>query len=304
MDRCPEDRVVEVLEAVNLLMAYPLFVVIVGVDPRWVKNALIKKHQLHFTKGDEEDKKQLIDASSYLEKIFQVPFNLKAAEDTSVKNMIKSLLQSKTPITTATSTTAESDISKDDKTTTKPIKNQDLTEEEKLSNTDTKTTDTTKVKKQEHIETTESFKPIEFSEKEIELLQEMSIIVGPSPRAIKRFINIYRIVKAHENFGYTNDEDIHEMLAVMFLLALPIGKHKGLATSFFTYVTNIGQAKSTITYYFNNTTSNISDGLHTNLKTDLKEKIIASNIRDILNIKREVFTKHLTFIKRFAYTDF
>ena len=37
LDRCPEERVVEVLEAVNLLMAFPLFIVIVGVDPRWVK---------------------------------------------------------------------------------------------------------------------------------------------------------------------------------------------------------------------------------------------------------------------------
>lgn len=36
LDRCPPKRVVEVLEAVHLLLAFPLFVVVVGVDVRWV----------------------------------------------------------------------------------------------------------------------------------------------------------------------------------------------------------------------------------------------------------------------------
>ena len=33
LDRCPPDRVVQVLEAVQLLLAVPLFVVVVAVDP-------------------------------------------------------------------------------------------------------------------------------------------------------------------------------------------------------------------------------------------------------------------------------
>ncbi|WP_299221901.1 P-loop NTPase fold protein [uncultured Aquimarina sp.] len=305
LDRCPEDRVVEVLEAVNLLMAYPLFVVIVGVDPRWVKNALIKKHRLHFTKDDDDSQKQLIDASSYLEKIFQVPFNLKAAEDTSVKNMIKTLLQSKTSNTTSAAESTKANVPADKKATTKPIKESDTAVEETTIDSGSKETIAKPpVKKSEIIETSESFEPIEFSEKEIELLQEMSIIIGPSPRAIKRFINIYRIVKAHENFGYTNDKDKQEMLAVMFLLALPIGKYKELAITFFAYVTHTNQSQTTIISYFNNTTINKPDEINTNLQTDVREKIIESNIKDILNIKRDVFHKHLPFIKRFAFTGF
>ena len=40
LDRCPADRVVEVLEAVHLLLALDLFVVVVGVDPRWLLGSL------------------------------------------------------------------------------------------------------------------------------------------------------------------------------------------------------------------------------------------------------------------------
>src|SRR6202012_1048688 len=96
LDRCPEENVVQVLEAVNLLMAYRLFIVVVGVDQRWVKNALVKKHFLQFSKrinegGDVNDNLDKIEPSDYLEKIFQVPFHLKNASDTTVKQMIGKL---------------------------------------------------------------------------------------------------------------------------------------------------------------------------------------------------------------------
>ena len=80
LDRCEEKRVVEVLEAVNLLMAFPLFIVVVGVDPRWVKIALEAKYQKQFTLKTEEEGLR-VSPSNYLEKIFQIPFRLKSAED-------------------------------------------------------------------------------------------------------------------------------------------------------------------------------------------------------------------------------
>jgi hypothetical protein len=36
LDRCPPERVVKVLQAVHLLLAFPLFVVVVAVDARWL----------------------------------------------------------------------------------------------------------------------------------------------------------------------------------------------------------------------------------------------------------------------------
>ena len=45
LDRCPPDRVVQVLEAVQLLLAVPLFVVVVAVDPRWLLRSLTVHYQ-------------------------------------------------------------------------------------------------------------------------------------------------------------------------------------------------------------------------------------------------------------------
>jgi hypothetical protein len=45
LDRCPPAKVLEVLEAVHLLLALELFVVVVGVDPRWLRNSLRHQYQ-------------------------------------------------------------------------------------------------------------------------------------------------------------------------------------------------------------------------------------------------------------------
>ncbi|MBD9650044.1 TIR domain-containing protein [Ensifer sp. ENS09] len=42
VDRCPPEMVVEILQAVHLLLAYKLFVVIVSVDPRWLQIAWLE----------------------------------------------------------------------------------------------------------------------------------------------------------------------------------------------------------------------------------------------------------------------
>jgi hypothetical protein len=52
LDRCRSEQVVEGLEAVHLLLAFPLFVVIVGVDARWLEQSLLEfyKDKLSDTK--------------------------------------------------------------------------------------------------------------------------------------------------------------------------------------------------------------------------------------------------------------
>lgn len=80
LDRCPADRVVEVLKLVHLLLAFPLFVCVAAVDPRWVTRCL------HQAPGliDTADRSDLADevgipatATDYLEKIFQIPLWLR-----------------------------------------------------------------------------------------------------------------------------------------------------------------------------------------------------------------------------------
>ncbi|MCI0429804.1 MAG: hypothetical protein L0210_04575, partial [Rhodospirillales bacterium] len=43
LDRCPPAKVVEVLQAIHLLLYFPLFIVVVAVDARWVSRSLKKQ---------------------------------------------------------------------------------------------------------------------------------------------------------------------------------------------------------------------------------------------------------------------
>ena len=82
LDRCPPTRVVEVLQATHLLLALPLFVVVVGVDPRWLFGSLQRHYHALLQPqdpGQTADGDMLHLASTpqdYLEKIFQIPFAL------------------------------------------------------------------------------------------------------------------------------------------------------------------------------------------------------------------------------------
>ena len=85
LDRCQTSRVVEVLEAVHMLLAFPLFVVVVAVDPRWLRSSLEAQypHLLGLNADRDEEKRELLRNSTtqdYLEKIFQVPLNLSRIE--------------------------------------------------------------------------------------------------------------------------------------------------------------------------------------------------------------------------------
>ena len=74
LDRCPPRRVVEVLQAVHLLLSFPVFAVVVAVDPRWLSRSL----QQHY-RGLIEGRGSGADASTaqdYLEKIFQIPYRV------------------------------------------------------------------------------------------------------------------------------------------------------------------------------------------------------------------------------------
>ena len=82
LDRCPPSRVVEVLQAMHLLLALPLFVVVVGVDPRWLLRSL-QRHYRALLSGVTAERAESGDVShwastpqNYLEKIFQIPFAL------------------------------------------------------------------------------------------------------------------------------------------------------------------------------------------------------------------------------------
>ncbi|MFD4639086.1 P-loop NTPase fold protein [Lentzea sp. NPDC058436] len=80
LDRCPPHVVIKVLEAVHLLLAQPVFVVVVAVDPRWLLRAL----EQHYPE-------MLDDPVDYLEKIFQVSFALRPMQGQGFRRLVADL---------------------------------------------------------------------------------------------------------------------------------------------------------------------------------------------------------------------
>jgi len=78
LDRCRPAHVVNMLEAVHLLLALDLFVVVVAVDARWLTRALeVYYHDLlGGADGKERDGLRASTPQSYLEKIFQITYAL------------------------------------------------------------------------------------------------------------------------------------------------------------------------------------------------------------------------------------
>lgn len=94
LDRCPAERVVEVLEAVHLLMASSLFVVVVAVDPRWLLSSLERHYSKELTVAGSN--RWSPTPQDYLEKIFQIPFMLPSMEDDGFRRLIESSIQVRT----------------------------------------------------------------------------------------------------------------------------------------------------------------------------------------------------------------
>src|SRR5262249_8266918 len=97
LDRCHPDKVVEVLQAVHLLLAFDLFAVVVAVDPRWLERSLYRAYlpELagHVSAARIRADDRLIEFSpqNYLEKIFQIPFSLATMAETGYTDLIDRL---------------------------------------------------------------------------------------------------------------------------------------------------------------------------------------------------------------------
>ena len=93
LDRCEPETVIKVLEAVHLFLASPLFVVVLGVDPRWLFSSIMN-HFPTLMKSDKlfSDQLKVSTPEEYLEKIFQIPIWLNTPTNDSVERLISSII--------------------------------------------------------------------------------------------------------------------------------------------------------------------------------------------------------------------
>ncbi len=95
LDRCQPDQVVRVLQAVHLLLAFKLFVVVVAVDARWLQHSLQQTFRhggAWSTVGERAVQHELaFSPQNYLEKIFQIPVALEAMSPAGYRRLIEDL---------------------------------------------------------------------------------------------------------------------------------------------------------------------------------------------------------------------
>lgn len=215
LDRCPPDRVVDVLEAVHLLLSFKLFVVVVGVDARWVSRSLKKRYPSLLSENvavdleSEADKqvttghavRQEASSHDYLEKIFQVPYWVKPMDDESCRRFVKGLAQSDLKLSDATNENddvVEAVDSAGNETDESPLIPVIKEESPVLEQEEIGDSQTISVEEEPLTEFQFNINPenISLTQYEVDFMEKLAPFVGRSPRRAKRFVNIYRIIKA------------------------------------------------------------------------------------------------------------
>jgi hypothetical protein len=185
LDRCPAPRVVEVLEAVHLLLASELFVVVVSVDPRW----LVRSLRQHYAAEMPERGGGQMSASpqGYLEKIFQIPFSLPPMTAEGYRRLVTSLI-----------TEAEIERPPDD---AKAVVDVAWSPGDGTVEREVRGSGRSAERAGVRINPLLGADPIDLNPKglritseELEYLTRLSRMVS-TPRAVKRLLNLYRLVR-------------------------------------------------------------------------------------------------------------
>jgi hypothetical protein len=233
LDRCPSARVVELLEAVHLLLAFDLFVVVVGVDPRWLLHSLQQKFSA-FQAGIDKSVAGELDwvttPQDYLEKIFQIPFSLQRMESNGFSKLMRRLLPETTAPASQRSEPTQSVIPASletplvsagaiQPTRSNPVSH--LIEGETPSGSAGATEDTAGMNRRLNQDS------LNIRSWEAQFASQLSAFV-PTPRSAKRFTNIYRLLKAPLDPGQLSifegqKASPGEFRAPMLLLAILTG---------------------------------------------------------------------------------
>jgi hypothetical protein len=286
LDRCPPAKVVEVLQAVHLLLAFPLFVVVVGVDARWVVRSVETRYRELLRGGDEgrngdSDSREFLalfgtaTAHDYLEKIFQVPFWLRPMTDRACQAMVRGLLAAGVQHDTAVATippASAAGASMEDATRAAaagphPAEAEAEAVAEGVASGEAgaaRDADTAPASAPSPLpaaaadsEASGQAKPaadaevpgvedepgmeeddlspeaLQIHPDEVAAIEEFAPLLGRSPRALKRFVNVYRLIKTsltpYERKGWVtrpaflSANAVPDYYAVLFLLAVDTG---------------------------------------------------------------------------------
>ena len=199
LDRCPTDVVIQVLQAVHLLLAFPLFVVVVAVDSRWLAGSLedFYKVQLGSRSGASAD--------DYLEKIFQVPFLVSRLETEGRRQIVQGLLG---PVAATSGSSGPAAGPEEPHVGASVLELAELLA--RMSDVDAGSAPWLEAAR------------MQINVEELAFMNDLAPLLGDTPRSVKRFVNVYQLIKsiARARGSYT----AADAQAVLFLLALATGQ--------------------------------------------------------------------------------
>jgi hypothetical protein len=227
---------------VHLLLAFPLFVVVVGVDPRWLFHSLRTRlkafdGQSNGNAGDESERLRWESTPlNYLEKIFQIPFTLRPMGNSGYELLIDDL--TKTPeskervhqpqqMDAMPDTSKEADTRALEESRTSASGASDGSAAEANAGaalTGAKLPEKAANKTAEQAR--ETHERLDLTPWEAAQMKQLFALI-PSPRATKRFVNVYRLLR-----GLTTGEERKALIGserdggyrpVLLLLAMVTG---------------------------------------------------------------------------------
>ncbi|WP_299485191.1 P-loop NTPase fold protein [Acaryochloris sp. IP29b_bin.137] len=216
LDRCPPDRVVDVLEAVQLLINTPLFVVVLAIDDRYIARALENAYKgVLKRKGSPS-------GIDYLEKIIQIPYRTRPITGNAIGTYLKSQIDIE-EVTSGSSDTDNQDLSPQSIPVT-PNSAEDLSNINADSVDPNPEESTNQGRETPEIQDVEPPPPevAKFTPAEFRTLKDFCQQVDLSPRTAKRLINIYKILKilwfrSKHNDQPKADETKRAVLALLVL---------------------------------------------------------------------------------------
>ncbi len=214
LDRCSDELVTDVLEAIHLLLAFKLFVVVVGVDSRWISGSLKNKHA-NLNNDDIS-----ITPNQYIEKIFQIPFKIKPLNKEDKQKFVRDLLEEN-----------YSDDKQSIQVNTDSISTQTTINEDVDTNINSQVpiiSDTHDIVDEDNspVDKKEIHEKLQLTVDEIKYIEKISNYIGETPRTIKRFINIYRIIRTHDDTSKILEDSFDNYKMILLLLCETFWKER------------------------------------------------------------------------------
>ena len=204
LDRCEPRQVVEVLQAIHLLLSFDLFVVVVAVDARWLLGSLRVVHRELFEVGQEGGPSVAPTTPiAYLEKIFQVPMALQPIDRQGFASLLHSMAAPPVkagPAPEAAAPSAPGSV---------PEAGPDISPAPKPATDEPPAPPPTA-------------QVLQMDPEELAFLETLYAFV-PSPRAVKRLVNVYRIFRTLAGLEPSTPGSLADREAVLLLLTLGIG---------------------------------------------------------------------------------